>query len=193
MAVIYRRLTNPTTEPLTLEEAKAHLRVEVDADDDLITALISAARSAAESYCNRSFASAQFAIMADKFPADGAGLEILPDVTSLDSWTYLAADGTEDTIASSDVTVDNVRQEIRMTDATVAWPISGSRLTVTVTAGPDAGASPAVKPDSAVLAGIKLILGDLYENREAQTVGAVFAINQTARALLTPYRVGMGM
>jgi uncharacterized phiE125 gp8 family phage protein len=193
MAVIYRRLTNPTTEPLTLVEAKAHLRVEVDADDDLITALISAARSAAESYCNRSFASAEFAIIADEFPADGKGLEILPDVTTLESWTYLAADGTEDTVASSDVTVDNTRREIRMTDATVAWPIGASRLTVTVIAGPDAGASPPVLPDPAVLAAIKLTLGDLYENREAQVVGATIVENRAAMALLTPYRVGMGM
>jgi len=193
MAVIYRRLTNPTAEPLTLDEAKAHLRVEVDADDDLITALISASRSAAESYCNRSFASAEFAIIADEFPADGKGLEILPDVTSLESWTYLAADGTEESVASSDVTVDNTRREIRMTDATVAWPIGGSRLTVTVIAGPDAGASPAVLPDPAVLAAIKLTLGDLYENREAQVVGATIVENRAAMALLTPYRVGMGM
>jgi len=193
MAVIYRRLTNPTAEPLTLEEAKAHLRVEVDADDDLITALISAARQHAENYCNRSFATAQFAIMADEFPADGKGLEIMPDVTSLDEWTYLAADGTEDTIASSDVTVDNNRREVRMTDATVAWPIGGSRLTVTVTAGPLTDSSPPELPDAAVLAAIKLILGDLYENREAQVIGAPIAENRAVMALLTPYRVGMGM
>lgn len=193
MAVIYRRISNPTTEPVTLAEAKEHCRVDIDTDDTLISALISAARSAAESYCNRSFALAEFAIMADEFPADGAGLENLPDCASLVSWAYLAADGTDATMSSSDLTIDTVRNVIRMTDATVAWPIGGSRLQVNVTAGPDCGASPAVLPDAAVLAAIKLIIGDLYENREAQVVGATIVENRTAQALLTPYRVGMGM
>lgn len=41
------------TEPITLAEAKAHLRVEHDADDAYISALITAARQYCEEFQNR--------------------------------------------------------------------------------------------------------------------------------------------
>lgn len=41
-------LTPPTAEPVSLVEAKLHLRVDFNDDDALITSLITAARQAAE-------------------------------------------------------------------------------------------------------------------------------------------------
>ena len=41
------------TEPITLAEAKSHLRVTFEDDDSYITALITAARQYAENYQNR--------------------------------------------------------------------------------------------------------------------------------------------
>lgn len=45
----------PESEPVTLIEAKQHLRIEHSDDDDLITALISAARQHAETFTDRAF------------------------------------------------------------------------------------------------------------------------------------------
>lgn len=44
-------------EPVTLAEAKTHLRVAIDDDDDYISTLITAARQHVEDYQNRVYAS----------------------------------------------------------------------------------------------------------------------------------------
>lgn len=46
--------TAPTSEPITLAEAKAWARIDGDDEDDLITGLITSARQAAEEYLRRS-------------------------------------------------------------------------------------------------------------------------------------------
>lgn len=48
-----------------------------------------------------------------------------------------------------------------------------------------------VPPD--VKAAILLIIGDLYENREGQFVGAQVSENQTVQNLLHFHRVGLGI
>lgn len=60
--------TAPGTEPVTLAEAKAHLRVEVADDDALITNLISAARVHAENVCRRAFVTQKWDLYLDAFP-----------------------------------------------------------------------------------------------------------------------------
>lgn len=60
-------------EPVTLEEAKAHLRVEFDDDDTYITALISAAREYVESFQNRYIAERQYEEGEEELPVVPCG------------------------------------------------------------------------------------------------------------------------
>ncbi|MFM0330658.1 head-tail connector protein [Paraburkholderia strydomiana] len=58
----------PTEEPVTVDEAKLHLRVTDSSEDTLITMLISAARIHAENVCRRVFVTQKWDLFLDAFP-----------------------------------------------------------------------------------------------------------------------------
>jgi Phage gp6-like head-tail connector protein len=55
------------SEPVTLAEAKLHLRIDSSDDDNLISALITTARKWAEDYCDRTFVVSKYTMMLDSF------------------------------------------------------------------------------------------------------------------------------
>ena len=61
-------VTPPSEEPVSLWEAKLHLRVDFDEDDMLIASLITAARQAAETLTGRQFTTARWKQVLDCFP-----------------------------------------------------------------------------------------------------------------------------
>ena len=60
--------TPPSVEPVTLDAAKLFLRVEIDADDSLISSLIVAARELCEAFTARSFCIKGYRQSLDSFP-----------------------------------------------------------------------------------------------------------------------------
>jgi uncharacterized phiE125 gp8 family phage protein len=63
------RLTSaPAEEPVTVDEAKLHLRISGTEEDTLITMLISAARAHAENVCRRAFVTQKWDLFLDAFP-----------------------------------------------------------------------------------------------------------------------------
>lgn len=105
-----RLITAPTSEPVTVAELKAHLRVTTTADDTYIGTLITAAREYAEQQTGRALAAQTRETSCDHFPASGVldlGLSPLVSITSV---KYLDEAGAEQTLASSEYTLD-VRSE----------------------------------------------------------------------------------
>ena len=70
-------LSGPAVEPVTLGEAKAYLRVEHDADDDVIAALIAGARVHVEAQTRRALITQSWRLIRDAWPADGR-VAVLP-------------------------------------------------------------------------------------------------------------------
>ena len=64
-------LAAPSAEPVTLAEAKAWLRLDGDADDALVAALIVAARKSLEAMTRRLFVTQGWRVTLDAWPADG--------------------------------------------------------------------------------------------------------------------------
>jgi hypothetical protein len=61
------RATEPASNPVTLAEAKLHLRIDNTDDDTLIGNLITAATRWAEDYCDRTFCQTQWQMRLDSF------------------------------------------------------------------------------------------------------------------------------
>ncbi len=67
-------VTAPTEEPVSLAEAKLHLRVDYSNDDLLIAALITAARQHAENDTGRALVTQTWRQVLDQFPAPGVNI-----------------------------------------------------------------------------------------------------------------------
>jgi len=97
-------LTGPGAEPITLTEAKAHLRVDGTDEDGLITALIVAAREHVENHTARVLVARS---MRSYFPGFPARMDLVAPLQSVASVKYLEdSAGTETTLATTNYVVD---------------------------------------------------------------------------------------
>lgn len=181
-------VTGPTSEPVSLAEAKAHCRVDNEDSDAMLAGYILAARRFAEGYTRRAFVTQTFDQTFDyDWPAVCGSQQIfllLPPLASVTSITYVDVDGATQTLSSSDyrVLTDGVLGRV-VPAYNVTWPAVRSQenaITVRFVAGWDAS----VVPDeirTAILLHTELLFDrdpDMQENLEA-----------TRDALLDHYRV----
>jgi uncharacterized phiE125 gp8 family phage protein len=151
--------------PVTLAQAKAHLRVDFDDEDSTITALIAAATRAVENRVQRRYCTQTVEWVIQNFPMCGLRLPLAP-VASVDSVQYTNADGSVSTLdADSYVVTSQGTATVLYPALGAIWPLAwpGPKpVAITFTAG---GAAAAV--EAHVTAAILLMIGHLYQNREA--------------------------
>ena len=100
-------VTAPTKEPVSLADAKTHLRVDVDDENDLIASLIVAAREYVETFTHRALVTQTWDLKLDQFPCRGEAIWLpKPPASSVTSITYTATDGTSTTWSSALYTTD---------------------------------------------------------------------------------------
>ena len=177
-------VTPPAEEPVSLAEAKQHLRVDGGDDDLLIGSLITAARQAAETKTGRQLITARWKLVLDAFPgplmqsASGASFS-LPGhaillakcpVQSVVSIEYLDMNGTTQVMPSSDYVLDAACEPARLTPAFgKTWPPTLPQMgAVSVTF--DAGYGTASAVPEGLKSWIKLRVGSLYGHREEMSV-----------------------
>lgn len=102
-------LSPPRVYPVTLAEAKLHLRVTHTAEDLSIGAMIAAACEQVESACGRSLSAQRLKLVLDDWPFDGLCNRPIrlqrPPLTSVESVRYMDGDGDWQTLDSSLYTV----------------------------------------------------------------------------------------
>lgn len=180
MAQFYEVVTPASAEVLSLADAKAFLRVETTADDDLIEALIAAAIDSGELYTGRTFAPTTFRVSQN----GGSCLRLLrAPVTSLTSVETWDAE-TEAFVALTGYLYypSNFFPSVSL-PASVASPTTAP---FGVQAEFVAGYTDLPKT---ILQALKMHVNFLYENRgDAEAIGNV-AMPSTVKMLYRQYRI----
>ena len=175
------RQTGPSVEPVTLAEAKAHLRVDTSDDDAYIVTLITAAREWVEEYLDRTLVHTQWVMRFDRFPVDStADIELpRPPVVSSGTATsvtvaYTLEDGTTATYSTHLFRVDRASTPGAVkTNYAQTWPPhrqDDNSVSVTWWAGygPSGTSVPA-----AIRHAMLMLVGHWYEARSSVLTGSI--------------------
>lgn len=194
-------VTAASTYPVTVAEAKAHLR-EVDSDnDDLIETLVKAATGHAEKYLGRALINQTWDLYLDDFPDDDEPIEIpLPPLIEVVGVFTRDADGNEDEVDLDSVIIDLASEPARVSIGSGSWPTVDddviNAVRVRFRAGyVDNSVSPAEGdvPDD-IKAAILLHVGALFAHREEVVIGqAANLLPWGAKALLDLHRHDLSM
>lgn len=181
-------ITAPAGEPVSLAEAKTHLRLDTSDEDAFVDSLIAAARSHAEKATGRALIHQVWRVYYDDLPTDGRLKVPLAPIASVDALTVYDGDGDPILIDAADYQVDSISFPGRVAflngGVTPGRPFNGIELDVTAGYGPDAGDIPA-DLRQAILA----LIAHWYEHREAVSDGALETVPIGYLALIKPYRV----
>lgn len=185
-------VTPPAAEPIMLDEAKAHLRVD-DHDGEIISAMI-AARQLVEEWTGRALVTQTWDWFLPFFPYYHGRYTLSipkPPLQILSSIKYIDASGALVTMPSTDyvaLTFSGASAANGLVDPVYGscWP-SARTQNDAVQVRFVAGYGGPEKIPEPIRAAIKLLLGDLFENREAQFVGVSVSDNLAVERLLSPY------
>jgi uncharacterized phiE125 gp8 family phage protein len=179
----------PAIEPVTLAEAKAHLRLTGGDDDDYVAAMITAARIQVETATRRVLIDQTWRVFRDDWPPGGRlDLPIAP-VTAIAAITVYDVDGEPTALAPADWQLDAASVPARLVLLGAAprpgRPING--IEIDVVAG--YGASGLSVPQPLRLA-VMTLVARWYEDREGLAYGIVPSrVAAAFEALVTPFRV----
>lgn len=182
--------TAPAETPVSLTEAKLHLRVEHSADDSLITALIATAVAKLDGRygrLRRALVTQTWEISYPGFPVCRTVELPMPPLQTVNSIKYFDADNVQQTfdVANYDVVNTDLFGRVKLKPGK-SWVPTYERddaVTINFTCGfGDAAACPAP-----IKAAILLMVGDLYVNRGDNS--APGKSDETIERLIAPYRL----
>jgi uncharacterized phiE125 gp8 family phage protein len=190
----FKTTTAVATEPVTLDQARQHLRLDTFAglheDDDLVTILITAAREWCEQYTRLALAEQTITAVADEFPIGRIYLPLSParEITSIQ---YYNSDNTLTTWPDTSYEYDEFDDSVSFI-AGQAYPNSYSRNNA-VKIVYSAGYNEDFPLPMPIYQAMLLIIGHLYKNREEVDLNNLQNLPMGVTTLLQPYRRGLGL
>jgi len=191
MVGTYSIVTEPAIEPITLDEAKLHCRIDAGDENSIVTALIKIARQYVERITNRALITQTWELRLDDWPSEIWLTR--PPVQSITSIKYLDTDGVEQTWSDALYQTDLYAEPARIS------PIYGesypdletgayNRVIVRFVNGYGDAASQIPTP---IIQSMEIMISHWFQNRELilTDIGrnAPIEIPLSAQALLAPY------
>lgn len=186
------RTSPPASMPVSLADAKAHLHVETTDEDPIIRAFVESATQHLDGFSGtlgRCLIDQEWRVSMSGFPS--AGLLRLPLAPLASSpaiaVTYFDSANAAQTLSPLvyQVAEDDLSPLLHLASG-YSWPSTWERVdAVTVTATYGYGAADHVP--APIKAAILMMVGDLFQNREAALSNKLI-VNPTVARLLAPYR-----
>lgn len=180
----------PSTEPISLAEAKAHCRVDSDVEDTLVASLILAARMHIERSLDVALIEQGWSLYLDAWPDRPLVKLPLAPVISLDAVRLYSPTDSNITLDPSLFFLDGAGSRPRLVrrDAQ-AWPMPGRNangIEIAFTAGYGPTADDVPMP---IRLAIKMLVAHWFEAREPVLPGQeANALPLGVASLITPYR-----
>lgn len=108
------RTVDPSAEPVTLAEVKAHLRLDHDSEDELLNGLIRAAREDVERTTGLALLDQAWRLVLDKWPRDGSATVMVHPVREILSVTAYGSEGEASVIDPASYQADTVSRPARL-------------------------------------------------------------------------------
>lgn len=189
-----KRAAQPVVEPVSLSDAKTHLRVDTESDDDQILALITAAREWCENYTQRTFVHTQWTMTLDTFPWE---IELPRPPVAVASGntattiTYAMEGGGTATLATSEYRVDRTSEPgVIRTVYAGTWPshlLDRNSISVTWWGG---YGEDGTKVPKVVRSAILMLVAYWYERRLAADQVAATAVPFGVSSMLDSIKWG---
>ena len=195
----YQVTTQVATEPISLEEAMQHLRIEAygypqkHPDEDYILSLITSAREWCERYTQKALATQTITVKLTEF-SNKMVMPIGP-MQSVSSIKYLDRNNALQTLATNNYYVDTYSNSILLEPGSTfpAVSLRENSIVIEYIAG-YAGTNVLPTP---IKSAMLLLIGSGYENRQedyaASTKVTFNSLPMGVYNLLQPYRVAMGV
>jgi len=170
-------------EPISMQEVKDHLRISWEEEDALIYSLLSAAREYAEKTTSQAIIEQTVTAFYSRLPYTAGAIELpLSNAVSITSITYVDSDDVVQTLSASDYYL--VQGQPNKVYIKEGYPEAKDRPdSVVIIYQAGFGAIPFKPFPQAIKAAILIMVGDMYENREAQSAQR-FEQNMTVERLL---------
>lgn len=182
------RTVEPASEPLSVDEVKEQIRLEISDDDIPILSMIIAARSHVEEYLQRALITQTWRLTLDDWYVWEIRLP-RPPLLAISSITYLDTGGTVQTLSSSIYRVSTDSQPgVVVPEWGEVWPpirnqVDAIKITYT------AGYGDASDVPQAIKHAMLMLIAHWYKNREAVSPDAGQEVPLGVQNLLNPYRL----